>query len=486
MGRSMAREGLVPKYPIVLLPGLASSSLQVEEGNPEWVGEWIWLSLAKIGSQKFKTLFSSPTVSKRIDPDASDEGSADAQFRNEWVRHVCLQQDGCSDPPGIRVRPVPGKDGCAYLSPGALTNNLSYVMGPLIENLHEFGYTDSDLVAVPYDWRLPPHMLEERDGFFTQLRTIIEKTAERCQSPVVIVAHSMGNRVLQYFLHRLVVTEGDLGRQWIDRHVHSYVAVGAPFLGAPKIVRSLATGERMGMEALLRQEEGVAFIRSLGSTGMIMPMAQPRYFEVPREFVHLRGERSEAHLPITITQTLALAGASKQVENLEAYYRRNSVWGRMPDAPPVKRLFAIYGVNLDTEMFYFYRRDRKGELVFDRDVKDTADFQGYTMREGIGYETKDTVQGTLRSSTGLHGHRSGDGTVPYVSLNYCTEWRQDLELRIEELEGVEHREILNNRLFFRLLIEHVSEPLTLRQRRERETVVLGCIDDERDDTDVDA
>jgi hypothetical protein len=34
----------------------------VEEGNPEWVGEWIWLSLAKIGSQKFKTLFSSPTL----------------------------------------------------------------------------------------------------------------------------------------------------------------------------------------------------------------------------------------------------------------------------------------------------------------------------------------------------------------------------------------------------------------------------------------
>jgi hypothetical protein len=42
--------------------GLASSSLQVEQGNTEWVGEWIWLSLAKIGSQKFKALFSSPTA----------------------------------------------------------------------------------------------------------------------------------------------------------------------------------------------------------------------------------------------------------------------------------------------------------------------------------------------------------------------------------------------------------------------------------------
>jgi hypothetical protein len=127
-------------------------------------------------------------------------------------------------------------------------------------------------------------------------------------------------------------------------------------------------------------------------------------------------------------------------------------------------------------MFYFYRRNRKGELVFDRDAaKDSAkDFQGYTIRDvllvplrrrqcpvlqggvltrlggggggggqGIGYETKDTVQGTLRSSTGLHGQRSGDATVPYASLNYCTEWREELELRVEELEGVEHREILS-------------------------------------------
>ena len=117
-----------------------------------------------------------------------------------------------------------------------------------------------------YDWRLSPQMLEERDGF-TKLKETIEKTSERCQSPVVIVAHSMGNRsssspglrfavffvltgaivcdlivrcrVFQYFLHTVVETEGDIGRQWIDKHVHSYVAVGAPFLGSPKVVRSL-------------------------------------------------------------------------------------------------------------------------------------------------------------------------------------------------------------------------------------------------------
>jgi hypothetical protein len=38
-----------------------------------------------------------------------------------------------SDPQGIRVRPIEGIEGIDYISPGALTNSLSYVMGPLIQ-----------------------------------------------------------------------------------------------------------------------------------------------------------------------------------------------------------------------------------------------------------------------------------------------------------------------------------------------------------------
>jgi hypothetical protein len=45
LGRKMAAEGYVPKYPIVLVPGLASTALKVEEGHPEWVNQRIWLSL---------------------------------------------------------------------------------------------------------------------------------------------------------------------------------------------------------------------------------------------------------------------------------------------------------------------------------------------------------------------------------------------------------------------------------------------------------
>ena len=42
------------------------------------------------------------------------------------------------------------------------------------------------------------------------------------------------------------------------------------------------------------------------------------------------------------------------------------------------------------------------------------------------------------------------------------------EVRIEELEGAEHREILSNRSFFKLLIEYVSERKTGLGASEKE------------------
>ena len=42
----------------------------------------------------------------------------------------------------------------------------------------------------------------------------------------------MGNRVFQYFLKWV---ERELGRNWIDDHIHCSLALGAPYLGAPKV-----------------------------------------------------------------------------------------------------------------------------------------------------------------------------------------------------------------------------------------------------------
>jgi hypothetical protein len=44
----------------------------------------------------------------------------------------------------------------------------------VIENLAVVGYDADNLVLTPYDWRLSMYNLEERDGYFSRLKTVIE------------------------------------------------------------------------------------------------------------------------------------------------------------------------------------------------------------------------------------------------------------------------------------------------------------------------
>jgi hypothetical protein len=55
-------------------------------------------------------------------------------------------------------------------------------------------------VGLPYDWRLSPDKLEERDGFLTLTRRRIEAAVESNGKPGIMVAHSMGNLIFRYFL----------------------------------------------------------------------------------------------------------------------------------------------------------------------------------------------------------------------------------------------------------------------------------------------
>lgn len=69
-----------------------------------------------------------------------------------------------------------------------------------------------------YDWRLPPHQLEIRDGYFTYLKNHIQMMRVTNSSPVVLLGHSMGNRVIQYFLNWVVDSDRTNGRKWIDEN----------------------------------------------------------------------------------------------------------------------------------------------------------------------------------------------------------------------------------------------------------------------------
>lgn len=44
----------------------------------------------------------------------------------------------------------------------------------IIENLATVNYDTNNLYLAPYDWRLSMWNLEERDGYFSRLKAIIE------------------------------------------------------------------------------------------------------------------------------------------------------------------------------------------------------------------------------------------------------------------------------------------------------------------------
>lgn len=343
-----------------MIPGFCSSGLKVTEGDKAWKNQRIWLSLTKLTAESkavraFRWQSGSKLKIENIENERKEkienreleewEKEPEQQYKNRWLNHMCLAQDGCSDKQGIVLRPVPGTDGIAYLAPGKLTNSLSYVMGPLIENLKQVGYEEGkNLIGASYDWRIPPHYNEERDQYFSKLATEIEQLVKNNHAtPCCLVAHSMGNRTAQYFLN---YAEVKLGRGWIDKHVNhlsycffykanlfllfqvaNFIALGAPFLGAPKSVRGLCSGERLGLETFLSENDGLVLARSIGSTPFLFPVGCKNYFDDDLHedsyFTYVKNENSDEYEPKSLEYVLRDSGAERQLLQFDDYYLKN-------------------------------------------------------------------------------------------------------------------------------------------------------------------
>lgn len=140
---------------------------------------------------------------------------------NVWIKHISLQSDLISDPDGIKVRPMSGLRGVDYLLPGALTNFMSYVFGPVINALTKVGYTDGkNLDAAPYDWRLPPSELERRDEYFTKtMEKVMELYNNNGGTKVVLLCHSLGCLCGEYLLRFANAKD----KSWTEKYIHTYM-----------------------------------------------------------------------------------------------------------------------------------------------------------------------------------------------------------------------------------------------------------------------
>lgn len=278
--------------PILIIPGFMSSGLEIKESDvkPNWVDKRVWINLTSLGMSAMyfggaqrKQQASAPAGPPSPPPskksvNGDDEEQEQQGYKSAWLTHMMLSpSDMRTEPRGIKVRPIPNLEGVDYLSPGALTSHVSYVFGPVIVALQREGYNPpggpANLMASTYDWRLPPSELERRDGYFTRTIGLVEGLYKTNGStPVVLLGHSLGCKTAHYFLN---FAKARRGQKWIDRHVHTYLPVGAPHLGAPKALRSTISGDKMGLDAFLSDEEALALGRTFGSGPWLLPRDLP-------------------------------------------------------------------------------------------------------------------------------------------------------------------------------------------------------------------
>jgi hypothetical protein len=193
----------------------------------------------------------------------------DAVFGGDcWLKCMALRDVVDElDPEDCVLRPSEGLHAIYELAPGVVTAGITAIFRNVVETLaSQFHYNANNFLAVPYDWRLSPLRLESRDSFFSGLKMRIELlVAVNARQPAIAVAHSMGNNVFIYFCEWLKHHFPDTHIDWLDKHVSTMIAVGAPLLGAAESGRAAVSGLNFGLpisDARVR-EMGVTFGSSL-------------------------------------------------------------------------------------------------------------------------------------------------------------------------------------------------------------------------------
>jgi len=221
------------------------------------------------------------SVLKRKATWAGEDSEHGNVLQNELLRHFVLGEDPEEDARGVRIKACAGVSGLNLCDDRCSPGETGYAKGTviyegIIKALCKAGYVKSvTLEGAPYDWRLAPGTLRRR-GYFDSLRDLVERLNR--DSPqkkgVIILAHSMGNKVVQYFLNMMKESEPASGQQWLDQHIHTWIMVGAPTLGAAYTGRMAIVGDSPypGITALFSQNELLYLFRSLGSLPWLFPI----------------------------------------------------------------------------------------------------------------------------------------------------------------------------------------------------------------------
>jgi len=296
-----------PALPVLIIPGFMSSGMELQESTirEAWQGKRLWINLRSLGFEAIRLGrervigLSSDSSSSEKEEDNGENNEEEEEvkeqrhkeYKSYWLQHFALDEDMISERQGVKVRNIESLAGVDYLSPGSLVSFVSYVFGPVIKALVKVGYEKGkNLDAAPYDWRLPPKVLEERDGFFTRTVERVERMYEdNNKTPIVLMCHSLGGKAGHYLLNFVMQEKG---QAWLDKYIHTYMPVGAPHIGAPSALTSGIVGSKMGLGAFLTDDEALALLRSFGCGPWMLPKELPETAGICNAYVARLGQLS--------------------------------------------------------------------------------------------------------------------------------------------------------------------------------------------------
>ncbi|MEH2435643.1 MAG: hypothetical protein V7K25_15580 [Nostoc sp.] len=467
-------------YPIVLIPGLAGSRLQTLEKKPILAPNgvtrgklWLGLDMAPPeddevdgeGTEEIDVQ-SLPSNVVGFNVSASDiesDESTEHPRVTNWKRHLKLKDDDGITPEveennssGIKFnKPVDGLDGISNLFVNRNNVDLTAKLKPDVRKVNYFlelvnALLDTkeysapkNLLAAPYDWRTSPKGLEQRYEYFSNLKSGIETLyTGNGNTPVVIIAQSLGNRVTQYFLEWIKNTP-PAGQAWIDKHIERYIAVSAPWLGAPLAIRLVSTDDGFALGGAKLSDIKKA-LQSFSSIPWLLPVtkANYKYFNTQGQFGFLRKEGVNPGQSVdpnnytaeTIENTLKLGGAeSTTLKYVNDHYKNDRSFSEgefgseAVKTPPVKNVDVIYSTGFNTPVGAYYYQEN-GELK-------VASYLGnetgkllpvndgdFIVVNGVRMEKADKTR-QLISDDGITN--SGDGVVPYGSLAFFKTWEKN-------------------------------------------------------------
>ncbi|KAK0486020.1 phospholipid:diacylglycerol acyltransferase [Armillaria novae-zelandiae] len=213
VGEKMAERGLSAEFPVILVPGVISTGLESWSTSPDYrpfFREKLWGGFNMLSQVTFN--------------------------REKWIAAMMLDPITGLDPPGVKIRAAQGIDAASGFIQGY------WIWSKIVENLAVVNYDTNNLFLAPYDWRLSYYNLEERDGYFSRLKSVIESFKRREKKKTVIAAHSMGATVGIAARRQTSIIIGHLlgyaespehgggGPTWVEDHIEAYISIAGTHL----------------------------------------------------------------------------------------------------------------------------------------------------------------------------------------------------------------------------------------------------------------